>query len=155
MNVRNIFPEFGPIRYIDEKDIEKPFQNRLYKKNKINLPELLKLNRNNRHCLVFEDDDGKILAFLVVDDKGDHLYLNLVEKNELFLDECKRRNAPTKLIDRAEDIARSRSHTKIEMQSMSHPKLVAYYKNLGYEKTGGTELSGTYGKLINMKKSLT
>jgi len=155
MTKRNLFPEFGPIRYIDEKDIEKPFQNRLYKKNEIDLPELLKLNCDNKHCLVFEDDDGKILAFLAVDDEGDHFYLNLVEKNEQFPDECKKRNAAAKLIDRAEDIARSRGHTKIEMQSMSHPKLVEYYKNLGYEKTGNTELNRTYGKLIDMKKNLT
>ena len=155
MNVRNTFPEFGPIRYIDEKDTEKPFQNRLYKKNEIDLPELLKLNRNNRHCLVFEDDDEKILAFLAVDDKGDYFYLNLVEKNELFLDECRRRNAPAKLIDRVEDIALSRGHTRIELLSMSHPKLVEYYKNLGYRKTGNTEFDGKYGKLIEMEKSLT
>ena len=155
MTMRNKFPELGPIRYIHEDDIDKPFQNRLYKKNKINLPELLKLNCNNTHCLVFEDDDGKILAFLALDDKGDYFYLNLIEKNEQFLDECKRRNAPAKLIDRAEDVARTRGHTRIEMLSMSYPKLVAYYKNLGYEKTGGIEFDGTYGKLIEMKKSLT
>jgi len=103
---------------------------------------------------VFEDDDGKILAFLAVDDKRDHFYLNLVEKNEQFPNECKKRNPAVKLIDRAEVIARSRGHNKIKLLSMKPPKLVKFYEELGYRKTGETEPDKIYGKLIEMEKSL-
>ena len=149
---RNDFPEIGAIRYIKQNDIEKPFDNILKRKNKIGLPEVFDYNIGQRHSLIYDYNDN-ILAFLVVDEYHDHFYLNLIENNQLFWEECRCVNPAPKLIFFVEKVALSRDHSWIMLDSLKSTKLVAYYQTLGYSKVGD-EIHPSYGYVIKMKKIL-
>lgn len=89
---------------------------------------------------------------MVLDDKGDHFYLNLIENNEIHDKLCDELNPAPNMIRFVETLARSLGHTKIHLYSLE--QLESYYKQLGYSATGKTEYDPNYGVLVEMKKLL-
>lgn len=89
---------------------------------------------------------------MVLDDKGDHFYLNLIENNEIHDKLCDELNPAPNMIRFVETLARSLGHTKIHLYSLE--QLESYYKQLGYLATGKTEYDQNYGVLVEMKKLL-
>lgn len=148
---RELFRE-GPIRYIRKNDTKQSFDNRLKSLNHLELSDFYDDNRGNRHIFVY-DFGGKIICVLAFDDKGNHFYLNLIENNEIYEEECDEINPAPKLIRFTENIAKSLGHIEIRLNALE--QLVPYYKELGYSPTGKTEKNNVYGLLVEMQKLLS
>lgn len=119
--------------------------------NNLALLDFFRHNAENRHVFVYEFE-GKILCVLVFDDKGDHFYLNLIENNEIYENECDEINPAPKILRYVEEFSKSLGHIKIRLDSIE--QIVPYYEALGYSSMGRTESHDVYGILIKMSKSL-
>lgn len=135
-----------PFRQIESNDGKKEFWNRLTPKNRVDLSFLVEMNKGNRYVIVYEMV-GKILGFLVFIDRGDHLYLDLVERNEMIKGS---RGAGFRLIVLLEIIAERLGYKRITLSSTQDN--IAYYERLGYQVIGTPFDNPDYGKLTPMEK---
>lgn len=87
------------------------------------------------------------MGFLVFIDRGDHLYLDLVERNEMIKGS---RGAGFRLIVLPEIIAERLGYKRITLSSTQDN--IAYYERLGYQVIGTPFDNPDYGKLTPMEK---
>lgn len=137
-----------PYREIEYSDGKKDFWNRLTPRNRIDLSCLVDMNAGNRHVLVYEVD-GNIFGFVAFLDQGDHLHLDLIERNELIEES---RGVGFNLMMLLEIIAGNLGCSKITLASTAEN--VGYYQRLGYEITGPALEDRDYGRLAPMAKAL-
>lgn len=135
-----------PYREIEHADGKKEFWNRLTPKNRIDLSYLVNINIGNRYVLVYEIS-GKILGFMTFLDHGDHLHLDLIERNELIEES---HGVGFNLMMLLEIIATSCGYAKITLSSTQEN--IQYYQALDYEITGPSFNNPDYGSLTPMEK---
>lgn len=137
-----------PYRQIKDADGKKEFWNRLSPKNRIDLSYLVDLNIGNRYVIVYEVG-GKILGFMTFLDLGDHLHLDLIERNELIEES---HGVGFNLMMLLEILASSFGYSRITL--LSTQENIRYYKALDYETIGPSFNNPDYGILTPMGKRL-
>lgn len=137
-----------PYREIGYADGKKEFWNRLAPKNRIDMSCLVGMNAGSRYVVVYEVG-GKIFGFMAFLDKGNHLHLDLVERNESVAGS---RGAGFNLMMLLEIIAGNFGYSRITLYSVREN--IGYYRNLGYENAGPSHDDPNYGRLTPMAKCL-
>jgi hypothetical protein len=135
-----------PYREIEYSDGKKEFWNRLTPKNQVDLSYLVDMNRGDQYVLVHEIN-GKILGFMTFLDKGDHLHLDLIERNELIEES---QGSGFNLMLLIEIIAGNFDYSRITLYSTQEN--ISYYLKLDYEIIGASFDNSDYGKLTPMEK---
>lgn len=126
-----------PYRQIDESDASQKFVNELFTEdNLITLADLVSENNGPKYVIVYEQN-GNVLSFLLFEDMGSYIYLNLVATNRLFDSGL---HPGTKLIELLDGIAMKFRCKRIELYSIIDK--MQYYERLGYENTGSIDFDG-------------
>lgn len=150
--VRPKIPSNGPIRYIESNDITKPFQNSIQDLNGLGLEEMCALNTDDKHVLVYDNDDS-IYAVIIVRLSNDHLYIDTLEANQD--QSIPQNNGASLLLDYMDSVALSMGYNRIILYSLNATRLIQYYNSFGYVETGTTDNSDPdFGKLVEMEKCL-
>ncbi|MDE1862718.1 MAG: hypothetical protein KGI33_07390 [Thaumarchaeota archaeon] len=135
-----------PYREIEYADGKKKFWNRLKPKSRIDLSYLVETNIGKRFVIVYEIE-GDILGFIVFVGEDDHLYLDLIEWNEIFEES---RGVEFSLMILLEAIAANFGYSRIILYSTGEN--IGYYEALGYEIAGNSFDNPDYGMLTPMGK---
>ncbi|MGI0088416.1 MAG: GNAT family N-acetyltransferase [Nitrosotalea sp.] len=135
-----------PYREIEYPDGKKEFWNRLTPKNQIDLSCLVDMNVGDQYVIVYEIDE-KILGFMTFLDQGDHLHLDLIERNELIEES---HGVGFNLMMLLEIIASNFEHSRITLSSTQEN--IQYYQALGYKIIGSSFDIPDYGSLTPMEK---
>lgn len=139
----------SPYREITNHDGSKQFTNDLFDDNNpLTLQDLIQENHDDQYVIVYEQNDD-ILAFLLFEEKNNHVYLNLVATNRLFNSGLR---PGTKLVILLDDLAKAFNHNRIELYSVDDK--ILYYERLGYQKTNDVVYDPVYRKVTRMIKSL-
>ncbi|MBI5378443.1 MAG: GNAT family N-acetyltransferase [Thaumarchaeota archaeon] len=104
------------------------------------------MNIDDQYVIVYEIDD-KILGFMTFLDQGDHLHLDLIERNELIEES---RGVGFNLMMLLEIIASIFGYSRITLYSTQEN--IKYYQRLGYEIIGSSFDNPEYGSLTPMEK---
>ena len=150
-HTRREFTYTLPIREIRPEDGIQPFKNDFHPLNTRILERLIQDNMGNRHILVY-DLDGKVLGFLVFLEIGDHLHIDLVERN--FLHDVSNIVKPgPALVVFVESASRDAGFYKTTLCSTQEN--VRLYEGLGYHRSGTDFEDPNYGTLTPMEKILS
>lgn len=140
----NLNPPYREIEYSDSK---KEFWNRLIPKNQIDLAYLVDMNGGDQYVIVYEMD-GQVLGFMTFLDQGDHLHLDLIERNELIEES---HGVGFNLMMLLEIITSLFRYSRVTLSSTQEN--IEYYQRLGYEIIGSSFDDPEYGRLTPMEKS--